>query len=482
VASRAHDGRRGGAPVTCAAFTLDVAEIGRALAARVVGGAGAPVFDAVSSDTRTIRPGALYFAIRGPRFDGHAFVGDAVRGGAGGVVVSDAGALDGLPGTAAGFVVDDTVAALQALARHVRRRSGARVVAITGSAGKTTTKEAIATLLSARFATIRNRGNLNNHIGLPLSLLELTGGAEVAVMELGMNHAGEIRQLVSIAEPDLRVWTNVGTAHIGFFGTPEAIADAKAEILEHGERAWLVANADDPLVTARARSFAGRTLTFGIDEPADVRAGDVEDRGFSGMRATVETPAGRMHVYTALAGRGHLRNVLAAIAVAVHFDVPAAAIAEHVAGLRPAPHRGEVRRLGRDVVLVDDCYNASPSALRELLATAAGDPSHRRRAAFLGEMLELGDASESLHQACGRVVAETGVAALVTAGGPPARALAEAAVAAGLRPEAVAHVESSEAAAMLVPTVVRPGDLVLVKGSRGIRMERVVDRVVAEFD
>jgi UDP-N-acetylmuramoyl-tripeptide--D-alanyl-D-alanine ligase len=408
-------------------------------------------------------------------------VEEAVARGAGGVVVSDRGAAAAVADRVPVFVVADTVAALQAIARQVRNRSGATVVAITGSAGKTTTKEAVAALLEARFRTIRNRGNLNNHIGLPLSLVELTGGAEVAVVELGMNHAGEISRLVSIAAPDVRVWTNVGTAHIQYFGTMEAIADAKAEILEGGERAVLVANADDPLVMARARRFAGRTLTFGIEQPATVRATAIDDRGFDGVGASVATPRGTLRIESPLAGRGHLLNVLAAIAVAVHLEVPIDAMAERVRRLTPAPHRGEVRRLSESVTLVDDCYNASPSALKELLRTAAGDRVARRRVAFLGEMLELGAASDQLHRECGAEAAGAGLAALVTVGGPPARALGEAAVAAGLDRSQVAHVASSEDAAAVAPNVVRPGDLVLVKGSRGIRMERVVERLVAEY-
>jgi UDP-N-acetylmuramoyl-tripeptide--D-alanyl-D-alanine ligase len=296
-----------------------------------------------------------------------------------------------------------------------------------------------------------------------------------------MNHAGEISRLVSIAAPDVRVWTNVGTAHIQYFGTMEAIADAKAEILEDGERAVLVANADDPLVMARARRFAGRTLTFGIEQPATVRATAIDDRGFDGVGASVATPRGTLRIESPLAGRGHLLNVLAAIAVAVHLEVPIDAMAERVRRLTPAPHRGEVRRLSESVTLVDDCYNASPSALKELLRTAAGDRVARRRVAFLGEMLELGAASDQLHRECGAAAAGAGLAALVTVGGPPARALGEAAVAAGLDRSQVAHVESSEDAAAVAPSVVRPGDLVLVKGSRGIRMERVVERLVAEY-
>ena len=462
-------------------FTLSAGEIAQAAGAGVSGPASGAAFASVSTDSRAIRAGDLFVAVPGPRFDGHAFIGEAVARGAAGVVASDAGAAAAVAGRVPVFVVADTVAALQAIARRVRERSGAAVVAITGSAGKTTTKEAIAALLDARFRTIRNRGNLNNHIGLPLSLMELTGGAEVAVVELGMNHAGEIRRLVSIAAPDVRVWTNVGTAHIEYFGTMDAIADAKAEILEGGERAVLVANADDPLVMQRAHRFAGRTLTFGIDQAAAVRATAIDDRGFDGVGASVETPRGPMRIESPLAGRGHLLNVLAAVAVGVHFDVPIPAMVERVRTLRPAPHRGEVLSLSGAVTVVDDCYNASPSALKELLRTAAGDRVERRRVAFLGEMLELGAASETLHRECGLAAAAAGVAALVTVGGPPARALGEAAVAAGLEPSQVAHVASSADAAALAPQVVRRGDLVLVKGSRGVRMEQVVERLAAEY-
>jgi UDP-N-acetylmuramoyl-tripeptide--D-alanyl-D-alanine ligase len=466
--------------VTCA-FALSASEIAQAADARVAGPADGAAFSSVSTDSRAIRAGDLFVAVRGPRFDGHAFVGEAVTRGAAGVVVSEAPAGAAVADRVPVFVVIDTVAALQALARHVRERSGATVVAITGSAGKTTTKEIIAALLGTRFRTIRNHGNLNNHIGLPLSLMELTGGAEVAVVELGMNHAGEISRLVSIATPDVRVWTNVGTAHIEYFGSMEAIAEAKAEILEGGEGAVLVANADDRHVMAHARRFAGRTLTFGIEQPATVRASGIDDRGFDGVTAFVTTPRGSLRLESPLAGRGHLLNVLAAVAVGVQFDVPLPEVAEQVRTRTPAPHRGEVLRLSEAVTVVDDCYNASPSALKELLRTGAGDRVERRRIAFLGEMLELGASSERLHRECGAAAASAGITALVTVGGASARALGEAAVAAGLDPAQVAHAASSEDAAAMASRVVRPGDLVLVKGSRGTRMERVVERLVAEY-
>jgi UDP-N-acetylmuramoyl-tripeptide--D-alanyl-D-alanine ligase len=468
--------------VSPAAFWLEAREVAEAMDAQVRGETGGRRFASVSIDSRTTRAGDLFFAIKGPRFDGHAFLGEVIARGAAGIVVSEPEAVSAAPASLPVFAAGDTVAALQSLARHVRRRSRARVVAITGSTGKTTTKEVTAALLELRYRTMRNRGNLNNHIGLPLSLMELTGGSEIAVLELGMNHTGEIRRLVSIAEPEVRVWTNVGTAHLEYFGTEDAIAEAKAEIVERaGRETVFVANADDARVIARAAGFPGRVLSFAIEHAADVRAAGVEDGGFDGIRATVSTPAGTMRMASPLPGVGNLLNVLAATAVAVHFDVPVPAVAERIGELRAAPHRGEVRRLGRDVTLVDDCYNSSPGALRMLLATAGRDPSGRRRVAFLGEMLELGAAAPELHRACGRAAAEAGIAALVTVGGPSAERLGDGALEAGMTARSVRHVTTSEQAADLVPAVVAPGDLVLVKGSRGVRMELVVERLEAEF-
>ena len=268
---------------------------------RVVAGDPMRVFNGVSTDTRAIVPGALFIALRGDRFDGHAFAAQAVSLGAAGVLVASP-ASDISEATV--IVVPDTLVALQALARAVRRASGATVIAITGSAGKTTTKEVTADLLSLRYRVFRNQGNLNNHVGLPLSLLELRHRPELAVVELGMNHAGEIRALVAIAEPDVRVWTNVGDAHIGYFGSREAVARAKAEMLEHaGPGTLVIANADDALVMAHVATFAGRRLTFGEAGSADVRATSIVDRGFDGTSADVRTPAGVVSLNIPLPGR-----------------------------------------------------------------------------------------------------------------------------------------------------------------------------------
>ena len=421
-------------------------------------------------------------AIRGDRFDGNAYVVDAIRKGAMGAMVSDA-TLTGVPELAGTplVVVADTIAALQTLANRVRRDSGAAVVAVTGSAGKSTTKEIAAEFLSARYRVFRNRGNLNNHIGLPLSLLELREKPDIGVLELGMNHFGEISTLVKIAEPDVRVWTNVGPAHLEFFGTVDAIAQAKAEILEGADKdSLLVANADDDLVMRHAGAFAGRVRTFAVERPADVRALAVRDLGIDGTAAIVRTPIGETEIRTPLPGTANLSNVLAATAVALRFDVPLADIVACAAGLKPVARRGAVIRT-RGVTIVDDSYNSNPTALSRALAMLAGETRFTRRVAVIGEMLELGAASPALHGAAGEEAARADLSVLVAVGGSSARALAEGAIAARMPAARVHYVEDSRAAADLAARLVRSGDVVLVKGSRGVRTEVVVDRLKAEF-
>ena len=402
--------------------------------------------------------------------------------GAVGAIVADASALPAGARAGTAVVVGDTVVALQRIARAVRRRSGARVVAITGSVGKTTTKELIAALLETRYRVLRNEGNLNNHIGLPLSLLELRRRPEVAVVELGMNHAGEIRTLVRISEPDVRVWTNVAEVHAAFFDSVEAIADAKAEILDGATPATeLVVNAADERAMARVIGFPGPMTTFGLTATADVRASEVRDLGLDGTRSRLETAAGGGTLRTRLIGTGHVANALAAIAVALRFQVPLETILAGVATFGARPRRGEVARLARGVTLVDDSYNSSPAALLSTLHSVAVDRTHGRRVAVLGEMLELGERSEMLHRTCGAAAAEAGFRPIVAIGGAPAKALAAGAVAAGLPASDVATWPTSAEAAPAVSGLLRAGDLVLVKGSRGVGTDRIADRLRADW-
>jgi UDP-N-acetylmuramoyl-tripeptide--D-alanyl-D-alanine ligase len=432
----------------------------------------------VVTDSRTLKPGDLFVALRGPRFDGHAFVADVLNRGAVAAIVERGRVL----GDGRTIEVPDTLEALQRLAHEVRRSVATQVIAITGSAGKTTTKEAIAALLATRFAVVKNKGNLNNHIGLPLSLMQLRSAPDMAVMELGMNHPGEISRLVEIASPDVRVWTNVGDAHLGFFASADAIADAKAEIMERADAGTLlVCNADDHRVMARARGFAGKVVTFGESNGATVRARGVRDRGIAGMSADVETPVGSRTIDMALLGRGNMSNVLAAIAVALECGVGLDAIADEIPRLQPADRRGAVRRLRDGITLIDDSYNSSPSALRKALDVVAVEARERRAVAVVGEMLELGAHSIDLHEACGRAAAAARLGRLFVVGGPAAGALARAAVEAGMEASAVSYFETSDQAAPAVLADVKAGDLVLVKGSRGIRTDVVADALVAEL-
>ena len=431
-------------------------------------------------DSRRVKHGDVFFAIRGARLDGHAFVSEAVHRGAVGVVVSDK--------SAAGFrhesedgpfvvVVRDTTRALQLLGRSIRRASGASVVAITGSIGKTTTKEIASTLLSSRYRVFRSMGNFNNHIGLALSLLELRHRPDVAVVELGMNHPGEISELVDIAEPEMRVWTNVAQVHSAFFKSIDAIADAKAEILKGATSATqLVANASDPRVMTRTSQFPGQLCTFGVETDADVRATKVRGLGLAGMGATIHFSTGSAAIRTPLLGEGNVANILAAVSIALQFQVPMEAVVAGVSKFVAQPQRGNIIRLG-GLTVVDDTYNSNPAALKQILEALGLEKNCSRHVAVLGEMLELGDQGPILHKECGKVAVEAGFDQVVAVGGSLASALAEGARAAGLSSTSVEVFPTSDEAADRMPEIVQHGDLVLVKGSRGIQMERVVERL-----
>jgi UDP-N-acetylmuramoyl-tripeptide--D-alanyl-D-alanine ligase len=442
-----------------APLVLTAAQVALGAGGRLRQGPADLVVGGFSTDSRRVGAGQLFIALRGDRFDGGAFAEASLAAGACGVLVPPDTTVDA-PASAVVIEADDTLLALQQLGQFVRRTSGARVVAIT------------------RYVVYRNAGNLNNHIGLPLSLLELTARPDIAVVELGMNHAGEISRLVELAEPDVRVWTNVGDAHIGHFASIDAIADAKAEILEGaGPATRLVANRDDARVMSRVGGFAGVTTTFGLQAGADVRATGVVDRGIAGTTARVETPAGSVAIEVKLPGRGPLLNVLAATAVAIGFDVPLDAIVERTASLTAAPRRGEVTRLARGVTLVDDSYNSSPAALAGALDAIGDERTAPRRVAVVGEMRELGEFADRLHAESGRRAAAAGIDLLVAVGGPHARRLADAAIAAGLPEPHVQYFATSEDAAGVVAGLLHAGDVVLVKGSRGTRTDVIADRI-----
>lgn len=439
-----------------------------------------------SIDSRTLQPGDLFFAIRGERFDGHDFVGAALEKGAVAAVVSNptlfrqkqaeqgwgtqdqpTSAQGGQPRTL--LVVEDTLVALQHLAANVRRHWGHRLVGITGSAGKTTTKDAIAAVLNTKFRVLKSQGNLNNHYGLPLQLLKLEPEHDAAVIEMGMSHAGEIAALCRIAAPDWGVVTNVGSAHAENFADGVAgIARAKYELVAGLPRTGTAfLNCDDHYVGQFGRDFEGKVVYFGRGPCADPRAVKTESLGTEGMRAEVRAQDETCELRLRLLGEHNVTNALAAIAVGIEAGIAPETCCEALAALEPGDKRGQVM-LVRGAAVINDCYNSNPAALKAMIAVLKGMPAERR-ILVAGEMLELGPDSAALHAACGQ--AAEGLDVVVGVRGH-AREIVEAARAAGV--EAV-FVETPEEAGAWMRENLRAGDAVLLKASRGVRLEKALE-------
>lgn len=436
---------------------------------------GARIATGYSIDSRTIAAGEVFFAVRGERFDGHDFVRSAVERGAVSAVVSRA-RVAALPDEALGvplLICEDPLVALQALAAHVRRQWGKRLIAVTGSAGKTTTKEAIAVALGAKFNVLKSQGNLNNNFGLPLQLLRIEHEHDFAVMEMGMNHAGEIAALARIASPDWGVVTNVGTAHIENFPDGQAgIARAKFELvaaLPTNGVAFL--NCSDPYVSQFGRDFPGKVVYFGEGPCADPQIlASREDE--SGLHVCYRADEREGWLTLKLLGAHNGTNAMAGLAVALEAGVELDTAIHALESLTPGDKRGEIVEIA-GATLLNDCYNSNPEALRSMIRTLAALPG-RRRILVAGEMLELGEQGPALHTSCGKAAAEAGLDFVVGVGGN-AEHLAAAACAAGV---ASIFLRDAEAAGEWLKKNLRKGDLVLVKGSRGVRLERAIQRVM----
>jgi UDP-N-acetylmuramoyl-tripeptide--D-alanyl-D-alanine ligase len=418
-----------------------------------------------STDSRTIEPGALFFALKGPSHDGHDFVRAAFDRGAAAAVVERETA-----GAGPLLIVEDTLGALQALASAVRdlwHSPGRRVVAVTGSAGKTTTKDAAAAVLSTARRVGKTSGNLNNHIGVPLSILNLPGEADAAVIEIGMNHAGEIRHLASLVRPDTAIVTNAGSAHLENFDSIDGVALAKRELVEALPAGGVaILNATDARVRDFARIHPGRTILYGDCAEAEIRAVDTVFT-CGGCEFTVPG-AGRF--VCPLPTRGGLLAALAALAAAHSFgmDLASPAIRGAIAGLH-APKMRLQRLEHAGMAIWDDCYNSSPEAARMMLDLLAETPA-RRRIAVLGEMLELGRWSEELHRGVGVHAAKCNVSVLVGIRGAACH-LVDAARGAGLATGAAFFFDDPSEAGVFLKSIARPGDAILFKGSRGTRVE-----------
>jgi UDP-N-acetylmuramoyl-tripeptide--D-alanyl-D-alanine ligase len=439
----------------------------------------------VSIDSRTVGAGELFYAVHGPRHDGHDFVAAALAAGAAAAVVADE-RLGRYPAEVAArcFAVADTLVALQQLARAVRREWGAgggRLGAVTGSVGKTTTKEILAALVASRFRVLKSAGNLNNEFGLPLTLFGLEPEHQAAVVELGMSRRGELARLAAIAEPELALVTNVAPVHLEFFASVEEIALAKRELVEGlaGKDSVAVLNADDPRVASFAAVAPGRVVTFGADAPADFRAEKIEERGAEGSAFDFVFPGGRTRLTLPLVGRHNVLNALAALAAASAWGVTADDAERVFPSLAPAKMRGEVLRFDEGFAVLNDCYNSSPVALAAMVELLAAMPVRGggRRIVVAGEMLELGAEAAALHREAGRHAARCGADWVIGVQGHAVEIVAGA-MQAGLAEQRTQFFESSEDAAHFVAGLATRGDLLLVKGSRGVKMERIVEMLL----
>jgi UDP-N-acetylmuramoyl-tripeptide--D-alanyl-D-alanine ligase len=422
-----------------------------------------------SIDSRTVHAGELFFAVKGERMDGHDFVAQALRKGAVAAVVrkdqlARYSAISDL------LAVDDTLTALQTLGTAVRRLWGKTLVGVTGSTGKTTTKDAIALVLSTRFRVLKSEGNFNNHFGLPLMLLKLEPEHDMAVIEMGMSHAGEIRALAKIAQPEIGVVTNVAPVHLEFFDSLAAIARAKYELIESlPASGTAVLNADDEYVSQFGRDFKGKVVMYGARATADVRAEKIQSQGPEGVEFDVVIGSMREHARLPLVGEHNVRNALAAVAVGLERGLKPSEAVAALATLAAADKRGQVLQVG-NITVINDCYNSNPKAL-EAMVDALAAMAAKRRIVVAGEMLELGPAGEEMHRRAGQHVADKKIDVLLGVRGL-AQAIVEEARQAGVRAEFVA---TSEEAGEWLAREARDGDVVLLKASRGVKLEKALE-------
>ena len=423
-----------------------------------------------SIDSRTIQPGELFFAVEGERMDGHNFVGQALEKGAMAAVIRKDQASR-YADQARLMAVNDTLVALQTLASAVRRLWAKPLVGITGSAGKTTTKEAIAHVLSSRFRVLKSEGNFNNHFGLPLMLLKIEPEHDIAVIEMGMSHAGEIAALAKIAQPEIGVVTNVAPVHLEYFDSVAGIARAKYELIEAlPAGGTAVLNADDEYVSQFGRDFRGNVILYGMRASADVRAENIQPLGSEGSAFELVVDGCREKAILRLVGIHNIYNALPAVAVALERGLSPSDAVAALASLTPADKRGQVVKLG-NITVINDCYNCNPKALEAMVDALAAMPANRR-IVVAGEMLELGPAGDDLHRQAGEHIAKSKIDLLLGVRGEAQR-MVEAARQAGMDAEFVA---TPEEAGEWLARETRDGDVVLLKASRGVKLEKALEK------
>ncbi|HSW40710.1 MAG TPA: UDP-N-acetylmuramoyl-tripeptide--D-alanyl-D-alanine ligase [Acidobacteriota bacterium] len=446
-------------------------------------GSASTAFSGVSIDTRTLRQNEVFFAIRGPRLDGHDYVPEAFSRGAIGAVVRTGYEFPG--GFPAGrFLVNvgDPHEALKTFAHFTRNRWPGTIVGITGSMGKTTAKEFAFELLNGSLSVYRTPGNYNNLFGLPLALLGLEAGHDIGIFEMGMSAPGEIAEMCRIAAPTVGVLTNVAPVHLAFFDSIKHIAEAKSELAEAlPADGTLIHNADDPLVCDIAGRFAGEKISFGLSATADVRADRVEILSLNETRFELFISGERIEACVPFAGAHYVMNALPAVALCGLFGIGIKSAVRSLAKLHPVAMRGRTLTFENGLTVIDDSYNSSPRALMQMIEVLAGTPSFSRRVLVAGEMLELGTHTGRLHAECGVFAAERGIDMLIGIQGA-AKEMVRSAAATGMPSSQALFFPDSESAAEFITDNLQPGDLVLVKGSRGVRVDLVVEALRRSFN
>ncbi|KJS01374.1 MAG: UDP-N-acetylmuramoylalanyl-D-glutamate--2,6-diaminopimelate ligase [Peptococcaceae bacterium BRH_c4a] len=452
-------------------FPLNIMQIAGAISGQIVNHGEDRVFRTVSIDSRKVKQGDLFFALRGDRFDGHDFVPRTLEAGALGVVLEREVGL--IPPEIPVLMVEDTQAALQDLARYNRKLSAAPVIGVTGSSGKTSTKDLLYSVLSAKFHTLKTEGNFNNELGLPLTLLRLDERHQAAVVEMAMRGQGELDFLGRIALPNGAVITNIGEAHFEILGSVDNIARAKGEILDYiGEGGFAVLHGDSPYMQREALRCQGKVVFYGEDQGLDLWVRDIAPVD-GGNRFTAVHRDRETEYFVPLPGRHNVINSLAAIAVGLELGMEEGDIRAGLSGANLTAMRLEISRFD-GITVIDDSYNANPSSAKaaiQALAETAGENS--RKIAVLGDMLELGDKSEPGHREVGRAAREAGVDLLVPVG-ERARHIGAGASEAGMSPQQIHYFTSPREAAWSLKNIIRPSDVILVKGSRGMKMEEFI--------
>ena len=449
---------------------------GKIISGEILGRVERMEIKGVSIDSRTIKEGELFVAIKGDRFDGHDFVPEAIKRGAWGAIVersaleSKYASLGGLKNIIA---VEDTLHSLQEMSAAHRKKFSLPLVGITGSNGKTTTKEMLACILRQKGPVLKNEGNLNNHIGVPLTLMGLNAGHKTAVVEMGMSGPGEIKMLTRLVMPTVGVITNIGPAHLEFLGSMDMVVQAKGELLENMEpNSIVVLNADDRYFEALKTKFNGSMITFGIDNPADVTAVDIrQEKNITDFNIRSGDSAVRVRLQAV--GRHNVYNALAAAAAALAVGMPLESVKYGLEDFSPIAMRSELKQIKGRLVL-EDCYNANPRSMEAALDTLVSLRQGGKIIAVLGDMLELGEASGDAHRAIGAAAARLGVDLLITVG-PLSKLIGDGAREAGMPRERVVGARSNADAAAILRERSQNGDVILIKGSRAVKMEKILE-------